>query len=186
MAIAWKLGRVAGNAGIVGLALIIAGCQSGQGGLNPGGGQAVQPQVQEAELTAYCPSVVLREGTAAFATYERNATDDPSRLIHQASVTDVSRSCSYSEAGTLRMNVGVAGRVVPGPAGRAGSVRLPIRVAVQQAGQVVYSQLHTYEVQIADTAGATQFVFTDTNIAFPTPTGANVQVFAGFDEGPQR
>lgn len=165
-----------------------AGCQSSDtaGALAPGGDAAGAPQVKESDLRAFCPPVMLREGTAYFDTYERGAKDkDPAKLEYQASIGDVTRSCTYPD-GLLNMDVAVAGRVVPGPKGKAGTITMPIRVVVVQDGQVVYSQLHKYPVAITDTVGATQFLFNDTAISIPRPSGRAVVVYAGYDEGPPK
>ena len=172
---------------LAGLALA-AGCQSSDtaGALEPKGGGAAAPLVKESELRAFCPPVTLREGTAYFNTYERGAKDkDAEKLEYQASIADVTRSCTYPD-GLLNMDVAVAGRIVPGPKGKVGTITMPIRVVVVQDGQVVYSQLHKYPVAIADTVGATQFVFSDPAVSIPRPSTRSVVVYAGYDEGPPK
>lgn len=161
------------------LILAAAGCQSSGPDGAPGGSE----RIKESELRAYCPQVVLREGTAFFNTYQGEGQDDPAKLIYQASIADVTRSCTYGD-GALTMNIAVAGKVVPGPAGAAGSITMPIRVAVTRGEEVLYSRLHQFPVAVGEGAGATQFVFNDPNVTFPTPTVRNIRVFAGYDEGP--
>jgi hypothetical protein len=165
-------------------ALILAGCQSGSGvdALDLNDRRSEEP-VKLSELRMYCPAVQLREGTAYFNTYERGAKDDPSAIIYQASIADVTRKCSNA-GGFLNINVAVAGRVVPGPKGKAGTITMPIRVVVVQGGEVLYSQLHKHPVNVDDTIGATQFIFSDPSIQIPTPSSQNLQIFAGYDEGP--
>jgi hypothetical protein len=85
----------------------------------------------------------------------------------------------------MTINVAAAGRVVPGPAGAPGAVKLPIRVAVVRGEEVLYSQLHDYQVAV-DSSGAAQFVFNDPNVTIPIPPDQAVRVFAGFDEGPPK
>jgi hypothetical protein len=173
---------------LTGFILAAAGCQSGgSGNLNVGGGNkaAGETKVLESELRAYCPRVTLREGTAYFNTYAKGGQDDPTKVLYQASITDVTRTCSNA-GGTMTMNVAVAGKVVPGPAGAPGNVTMPIRVAVVRGDEVLYSQLHKYQVAVGDASAATQFVFNDTSVSFPTPQQADVQVFAGYDEGPPK
>jgi hypothetical protein len=171
------------------LMLGAAGCQSAGGGAVLGSAAEQPPaeKIKESELRAYCPQVVLREGTAYFNTYQRDGQDDPKKLIYQASIADVTRSCTYNE-GMLTMNVAVAGKVVPGPAGAPGNITMPIRVAVMKVTtdgeEVLYSQLHQYPVAVGD--AATQFIFNDPNVTFPAPTTRNIRVFAGYDEGPER
>ncbi len=170
-------GRSLAGLAVSGLMIAVAGCQSGQSGST-----AAQPKVLASELQAYCPRVTLREGTAYFNTYAKGGQDDPGKLVYQASISDVTRSCSRAD-GTMTLNVAAAGRVVPGPAGVPGSVNMPIRVAVVRGDELLYSKLHTVQVAMPDSSAA-QFVFNDPNVTFPLPTEANVQVFVGYDEGP--
>lgn len=169
------------------LALAVTGCQSGGAGsaMNSAANQPPANKITEAELRAYCPQVMLREGTAFFNTYQKGGEGDPEKVIYQASIADVTRSCTYGN-GMLTMNVAVAGKVVPGPAGKAGTITMPIRVAVTRGEEVLYSQLHKFPVAIKEGAGATQFVFNDPNVTFPQPTARNIRVFAGYDEGPPK
>jgi hypothetical protein len=167
----------------------VAGCQAG-GGLGIGGWgtpraePAAPPagQITADELRAYCPRVTLRSGTAFYNSYDRGFEGDRTRIIYQASLNEVTRSCSY-DGGTLTMTVAAAGRVVPGPVGRDGTISMPIRVAVVRGEEVLYSKLHTYQLPIIGSAPATQFVFSDPAAVFPAPTARNVEVFVGFDEG---
>lgn len=146
---------------------------------------AQQPgQITDVELRAYCPRVDLREGTAFYRTYEKGGkeTEDANLVIYQAALAETSRDCKYAN-GVLTMTVAAAGRVVPGPKGKGGTITMPIRVAVTQGDEVLYSKLSQQDVQIGET-GATQFVFKDTEVSFPQPTTRNITVFVGYDEGP--
>lgn len=175
-----------------GLLLGVAGCQSSDGGglnLGLGGAKAEPPAPSETisaeELRAYCPRVTLRSGTAFYNSYEKGGQDDPAKITYQASISEVTRSCNYG-SDMLTMNVAAAGKVVPGPVARDGSVTMPIRVVVVRGDEVLYSKLHPYAVQIAAKAAATQFVFSDTAVTFPIPSARNVEVLVGFDEGPAK
>ena len=158
------------------------------------------PKVLASQLRAYCPKVTLRDGTAFFSTYAkgsakpRKKTDaaqdaaaaaqpapdgtivdpdrDPAKIIYQASITDVTRDCSNAN-GQLSMKIAVAGKVVPGPMFAPGTITMPIRVAVMHGTEVLYSQIHPYQVQVTDPSAATQFVFTDQNVVVPEPTAQN-------------
>jgi hypothetical protein len=144
--------------------------------------------ITESELRAFCPNVELREGTAFFTKYEKGgaATEtteaDKTKVIHQASLGEVTRACSYG-GDTLTVNVAAAGRLVPGPKAVAGSVTLPIRVAVTSGEAVLYSQLTQFPVTVDPTSGAATFVFNDPNVNLPKPTDRSYRVFIGFDEG---
>lgn len=154
----------------------------GLGGGKPQG-TAPRETITSEELRGYCPRVSLQSGTAFYNSYERGGEGDPEKIVYQASIADLTRSCAYG-AGTMTVTVAAAGKVVPGPVAKDGTVTLPIRVALVRGEEVLYSQLHQYQVQIAATSPATQFIFTDPNATIPTPDAANVQVLVGFDEGP--
>ncbi len=182
--------------GVFAIALTVAGCQSGEGGGFPGFGlgqekkeEKPDDRISQVDLRAYCPRVRLREGTAYYNTYKKvrrgEEEKNPDNIIYQASISDVTRSCRY-EDGLLNMTVAVAGRVVPGPQGTAGAVTMPIRVVVLRGEEVLYSQLHQYQVAIDSPTGATQFVFSDPAVSLPAPDAANILVFAGYDEGPPK
>ena len=80
------------------------------------------------------------------------------------------------------MNVAAAGKVVIGPAGKPGPVTMPIRIVVLRGKDVLFSRLYKQQVQAGQ--DATQWVFSDRSVVVPEPTAADIQVFAGFDEGP--
>lgn len=171
---------------IAGILLAVAGCQSSDGGNVLNVGDKSEPpteKVLESELRAYCPSVVLREGTASYRTYAKGAKDDPEKLVYQASLSDVTRSCARAD-GTMTIKVAAAGRVVTGPVGAPGAITMPIRVAAVRGDEVLYSQLHKYKVDVASGAAATQFVFKDPSVVIPVPEPNTVQIFVGYDEGP--
>lgn len=174
----------------------LAACQSSDSALDPGSGtqaadsgqaDTAQPPANDgrilmSEIEGYCPTVTLRDGTSFYTTYEGGASDDATKAIYQASISQVTRSCTR-RGGMLNIEVGVAGRIVPGPAGRTGTITMPIRVVLMRGSEVLYSQLHTHQVSVADTGTATQFLFKDPNISIPIPDRKNLQMFAGFDEG---
>ncbi|MCC0026245.1 MAG: hypothetical protein R3D65_03255 [Zhengella sp.] len=174
------------QAGVLGIAAFLSACQSSDtaGTMDVSGTDAQPPvaQITQDELEAYCPRVSLREGTAYFSSYEKGGEGQQDKLRYQASIGSVTRSCNYADQG-LVMTVGAAGRVVPGPKGAAGTITMPIRVAVVEGDKVLYSKLHEQTVQVSQT-GATQFIFTDPGVNLPRPSGPNYLVFVGYDEGP--
>jgi hypothetical protein len=193
MAVRTSGGRFFTGLALFGFMFTVAGCQSSGNGLlgvgdKQGPTQAeaqAEGKVLASELTAYCPNLTLREGTAYYNAYAAGGQDDQAKLIYQAAITGVTRACTRAN-GMLTMNVAAAGRMVPGPLGKAGTITMPIRVAVTLGDQALYSQLHQYKVQVGDTSTATQFVFNDPNVTVPEPSARNYQVFVGFDEGPPK
>lgn len=176
---------------IAGTALSACNTSDTGGALGIGGNKEAKAQEQRvlaSELTGYCPNVTLREGTAYFTSYAKGAdledgSKNPALAMYQASITDVTRSCSRAN-GMLTINVAVAGRVVPGPKASGASVTMPIRVAMVTDGtNVLYSQLQQFQVTVNPTDAATQFVFNDPNGSVPEAQAKAIQIFVGFDEG---
>ncbi len=167
--------------------LTVVSCQSTNLGDNFGSdtanGKPGDEELTGADLRAYCPRIELREGTAILRTYTKGKDGDPNEIIYLATITDATRTCRY-QGGQLFMEVVAAGRVVEGPKGKSGSLELPVRVAIRQGEDVPYSQLGKIQVAVAPNAGATQFIFKDSQVVVPAPTQQNMQVFVGFDEGP--
>ncbi|MHC5306657.1 hypothetical protein [Bartonella sp. LJL80] len=170
----------------LGLGLFVAAAAVLSGCANKGAvKQPVEPQITEAQLRAYCPLVTLRDGTSFYNTYDRGGKDDPTKVIYQAAISDVTRSCDTSDT-TLTMKVAAAGRVVPGPMFKAGTITMPIRVVIIQGDSVVYSKLHKYPVKISNGSEATQFIFVDDQISLPKPTSKNIRIYVGYDEGARK
>ena len=176
---------------VAAVALAVSACQSGGGasklklGLGGGAAQPAKDQISQQELRAFCPPLQLRSGTAFYNEYKNRAEQKAENVVYQASIDEVTRACTYNADGSATMTVAVAGKVVTGPAGSAGTVNLPIRVAVLRSGSVVASTLHKYPVAVGDTSGATQFIYNDPSLVIPGPVNGSLQVFVGFDRGPQ-
>jgi len=139
-----------------------------------------EPQITEAQLRAYCPIVLMRDDTAFYDVYERGGEGDANKVMYQAAIRDVTRTCNTTDT-TLSMKVAASGRVVPGPMFKKGTVSLPIRVTVMQGDSVIYSKLRNYPVEISNGVDATQFIFSDDQISFPKPTAKNIRIFVGYD-----
>lgn len=169
--------------------LVLAGCQSDNNPLDLGLGnnepdpapQEQEEKIDVANLRLFCPNITLRSGTAFYNTYEKGGEQDAERIIYQASATEVTRDCQFA-GDTLTLTVAMGGRVTPGPKGTPGTITMPIRVAVVNAGQVVFSELYQHQAQIG--ASATPFVFRADDITVPKPSARSMQIFIGYDEGP--
>ncbi len=142
----------------------------------PMGTPAQQPMTASGTIPDYCPQVTLREGTATLRKGEGDA------LQYVASITSNTRSCRVRD-GEFYMEVGITGRLVPGPAAKPGTVTLPVRVAIVNSGAVAYSELGQQGVPIGTAAGPVDFAYVDRNIRLPIPQGRTLTVYVGFDEG---
>lgn len=169
-------------------AAFVAGCTSGGPGaiLNPGGSDpqpATDPVTNAAVVQGTCPKVQLREGTAFNRTYAKGGEGDPSKVIHQASIADSTRQCRLS-GDQMVMTVVASGRLVAGPAGGAGQVEVPIRVAVLEGDTVLYSELTKQPVVLAEGNPTSQFIFTNPGVTFPASASKSAKVYVGIDPGP--
>jgi hypothetical protein len=168
--------NAARTAALLGAAALAAACTANGG--RPAALDGTPPKMStEAEgvVPDYCPRITLREGTAILRKGEGPA------LQYVASIVSTSRECRVLN-GELRMKVGIAGRVVPGPAAKAGELGLPIRIAVVQGADVLYSQMGSQAVSL--TPGDTpNFVYVDAAIVVPEPSRKDLVIYAGFDEG---
>ena len=150
----------------VGLAAVLAGCTT-QG---PGRGPESAPMA--AADPRDCPRIEVPEARAVM----RKGTAPAYEYI--VSVSDVTRSCRI-EGGQVYMDVGVAGRIVPGAAARAGQVTVPLRVSVRNAGGELYSKAGRVAANVVP-GGPTQFTYVDRGIV--VPEGGRLLVQAGLDQ----
>lgn len=184
-------GRVLASFCFAGFIAAAAGCQSDGAGkvLDPNTGsdqqQAPEGKVLQSELRAYCPKVTLRSDAAVYDTFEKKGEEDATKLVYRSSITAVTRKCSYAP-GTMTMDVAAAGRVVPGPLAKDGTITTPIRIEVKRGDEVLYSNVAKFEVAVNKAAGATQFIFNDPNVTFPTPEPGTLRVFVGYDLPPKK
>jgi len=105
-----------------------------------------------------CPGIVALEGTEV-ARFYTGSPPTSTNLRVQYSIEDLARECSRS-GDTLVLKVGIAGKVLLGPAGSAGSFSVPVRVAVTRNSDqsAVVSKL--YRAPATITARRTEESFT--------------------------
>ncbi|MEP0323558.1 hypothetical protein [Bauldia litoralis] len=179
--------------GLMAIAVVALGACSATDGPSLVSGAA--PATPDATTTAavptqflkssYCPPIQIRAGTEAMTIYERGHDNESAFVRQQASITKTARECRVA-GNELAIKIGVSGRVVAGPKGGAGSVTLPVRVAVaKQIGGAgpLYTNLFKVPVTLsAPTFGKTyQEVF---NVSVPVgPQDRDLIIFVGFDEG---
>jgi hypothetical protein len=134
--------------------------------------------------STYCPRIEIRGGTEAMAFYEKGHDGDPAFIKYQASIGKTAREC-HNTGTSYSIKVGVAGRVVAGPKGGAGSIVVPIRVAIaQQFGAVAYSELFKIPVNLAAPDFASDFAQVIDQIAMEIgPDQRNFVIYVGFDDG---
>ncbi|UYN99549.1 MAG: hypothetical protein KIT02_16850 [Devosia sp.] len=177
-----------------GLAMLLAGCS--MGGLMGGGTQSQNTALQNAQMTpaavaqaqtnalpviaTECPPIKVRTGGEAMYFYGGGRVGDAQSLQYQGVIDEVTRNCVVSN-GQITVNMGVAGRVLLGPAGKQSSVNAPVRFAVERDGQAIFSEKYTLPVAIAAPAQSAEFVKVVENVSIPYLGGETITIWVGFD-----
>jgi hypothetical protein len=143
------------------------------------------PDISNFLRPTYCPPVQIRVGTEALVIYERGHDGDESAIRFQASITKTAREC-HTDGGTMTIKIGIAGRLVAGPKGSAGSFTVPLRVAVvkQSTGKVMFAGMQKAPVSLSEPTFASDFAYVYDNVTFPiTPDDHDLIVYVGYDQG---
>ncbi len=115
-----------------------------------------------------CPRIEVRDGSAVW----RQGGEGPTELRYQGTITDLARECRI-DGQTMTIRVGIEGRVLVGPKGDAGSVTLPIRVAVTRGlSNPVWTRLYQVPIQIPAGAPSVAFTQVEDQVSFPLPPPA--------------
>jgi hypothetical protein len=196
-------GRVARAATAAAISALLAACTSTGGGAPSSASIAAasgskakaetgKPQLTAADFTkdVYCPPVFIRAGTETMSLYDKGHDADPEYVRFLGSIGKTAREC-HQDGDTLSIKVGVSGRVVAGPKGSAGTVTLPLRVAVTKqisnGKGPLYSQLFKIQVPVAPptlTADYSQVL--DQVHVKVGPDDRDLIVYVGFDEGKKK
>ena len=130
-----------------------------------------------------CPEVTVADGGAAL----RVGGADNASVRYQFNIGDTARQCDPAGPGQAAIKVGVAGQVVIGPAGSAGTFSAPVKITVTQiAGdKTVFSQTYRVEATTDGVRGGDFRIVTDPiNLPMPTLQLADVySVTVGFENG---
>jgi hypothetical protein len=130
-----------------------------------------------------CPEVDIADNGAALRV---GGADNPS-VRYQFNIGDTARQCDPAGPGQAALKIGVAGEVVIGPAGAAGTFNAPLKITVTRQGDnmPVFSQ--TYRVEATTdgvTAGAFRIVTDPINLPMPTLQLADLySITVGFEGG---
>jgi hypothetical protein len=193
-------------AGLLALALAVAGCTAG-GGLSTStpapadtspsfsdkvknffsNSTAKSRQAATGPQTdVYCPYIEIRQGasTLSIGPPGENAA---MTLKYQGTFVRAARECGVVGA-EMVMKIGVQGRLIVGPAGGPGDVVVPLRIAVVHettgGSQTIATKLIRIPVSVAPGASSTEFTHIEEGFAFPMPSPAALEdytVYIGFD-----
>jgi len=130
-----------------------------------------------------CPDVTVADGGAAL----RVGGADNASVRYQFSIGDTARQCDPAGPGQAAIKIGVAGQVVIGPAGSAGTFSAPLKITVAQASdnKTVFSQTYRAEATTDGVSGGQFRIVTDPiNVPMPTLQLADVySITVGFENG---
>lgn len=134
----------------------------------------------------FCPEVIVLEGAAALQTHAGSPPTNMN-LRYQYALSDVVRECAL-EGDQLALKVGVAGKVLLGPAGAPSSFSVPLRVAVvsMRDNQPVASKLYRVAATIPQGEAQTEFTLVTEPLLVPfvqDHTEDDYTIKVGFDEG---
>ena len=154
-------------------------------GFGEGDKKPAQPAATESPEID-CPGVEIRQGAS---TFQQSGPDNGSSALslrYQANFVRFARECAV-RAGNIVMKVGVEGRVILGPAGAAGQLTLPVRLAVVKEGlepQTVWTKFHLVPVVLPPGQPNVLFTHVEEDVSFPNPPGSELDkyvVYVGFD-----
>ena len=130
-----------------------------------------------------CPDVTIADSGAAL----RVGGADNASVRYQFNIGDTARQCAPAGPGQAAIKIGVAGEVVMGPAGSAGTFSAPVKITVTQVGsdKPVFSQTYRAEAT-TDGVRAGQFRIVTDPINLPMPTLQLADLYSitvGFENG---
>ena len=142
------------------------------------------PSKQVVHLT--CPQIEVQDGTSAVRVYS-GADQSNTNLRYQYSLGQTARECQQAD-GRLTIKVGVAGRVLVGPAGAPSSFTIPVRVVIRRESdlQPAVSQLYHTTATIQPGESGTDFTLVSDPLSVPylhEDSDDDYTILVGFDQG---
>jgi hypothetical protein len=148
-----------------------------------------EPQpVTNAQPNVECPFLDIRQGasTLTFPPPPADGSNEAMALKYQGIFVRAARDCAVVN-GQMVMRVGVQGRIIVGPAGGAGQIDVPVRIAVVSAPITAPKTVVTKLIRIPVTIGANDpnvdFTHIEEGLSFPMPASSSDPyiVYIGFD-----
>lgn len=146
-----------------------------------GGGASV------GEVAHGCPRLTISPHGGHLTIYEAGRAGDGLAIMHRGEITKTARECQI-EPGRVTVRYGFSGRVLLGPRGHAGNLRLPVNVIVTDAKR---ARITGDSVSVDATVAVDNpiaYFSTVRSITFDIPEGTRpgeFEVFVGFDQNAQ-
>ena len=127
----------------------------------------------------FCPPIEVRGDAHVLTVYARGQEEDPGGLRYQATIRKWARECTHT-GDTVTIKVGLVGRVVAGPAGVDGPLRLPVRIAVTDGEKAVLaSELVPVVASLSDSDRTEPWSLVIDTISVPAASAR--KIYVGFD-----
>ena len=148
-----------------------------------------EPQpVTNAQPNVQCPFLDIRQGasTLTFPPPPPDGSNEAMSLKYQGMFVRAARDCAVVN-GQMVMRVGVQGRIIVGPAGGAGHIEVPLRIAVVSAPITAPKTVITRLIRIPVTIGANDanvdFTHIEEGLSFPMDSSSSdpYVAYIGFD-----
>lgn len=202
----WRSWRLAGTrllaASVAGL--LVSGCgmstlTSGMGGGMFGGTGSTGGRVTEESMlssakadgngggggvAAGCPRFQVASRDHHVTIYEPGRAGDSLGVMHRGEITRTARECSI-EGSRVTVKYGFSGRILLGPRGHAGVIRLPVQVSVRDPKRApIGADRTTVEASVTIDNPIAYFSQVRT-VTFDIPEGSrpgDIDVFVGFEQ----
>ncbi len=140
-------------------------------------------QVPQSGAAGDCPRISIWKNESQLTIYELGRVGDNLAIKHRGEITRTARECEITP-GQVTVKYGVAGRVLLGPLGKAGTIRLPVLVHVTDRSRKKI-QTTRLDVSVNVTQGKLYGRFsTVQSLSFPRDPGipaSQYSVFVTFD-----
>jgi len=133
-----------------------------------------------------CPQVSILQGASSFSEAAPDNGSEALSTRFQASFIRFARECAL-RGKDVAMKVGIEGRVILGPAGTPGEVRLPVRLAVVKEGinpETIWTKFYMVPVTLRPGEPFATFTHVEEDMTFPMPPGNQFDqyvIYVGFD-----
>ena len=134
-----------------------------------------------------CPRIDIRPGASTLLVNSRPDDNSALALRYQGSFVRAARECRV-QGSNVSIKVGVQGRVILGPAGVPGELKVPLRYALvyETLGESksIWSKLYLVQVTIPPQTSTVSFTHIEESLNVPIPNAGDLDswvIYIGFD-----